>query len=259
MIPLTRRTLFQTSLMTALLDGVYEDDMTIDELLEHGGFGIGTFNALDGEMVVIDGAAYRLLGDGTVGHAAGTDRSPYAVVTDFLPTVHRELPENATRAQVAAFIDELVGSPNYMYALRITGEFSRVTARTVTRQEKPYRPMTQATDDDAMLEFDDIRGTVIAFRTPLYEQGIGVPGCHAHFIDDDRVRGGHVLDFTLRSGTVELCVCTDLHLRLPLSRAFRDAELAPEDLAAQLEKTEVKSESVNVADGDAPAGSPHSH
>ena len=75
-------------------------------------------------------------------------------------------------------------------------------------------------------------------RTPLYEQGIGVPGCHAHYIDDSRTQGGHVLDFTLEHGKVELCLCTDLHLRLPLTAEFREAALSPDDLHAQLAKTE---------------------
>lgn len=234
-----RHALFQTSLMAALLDGIYEDDMTVDELLGHGDFGIGTFNALDGEMVVVDGVAYRLRGDGTADAVAGDAATPYAVVTDFSPTITRALPAGATRAEASAAIDAIAASANYMYALRITGRFRRVTARTVTRQEKPYRPMTEATDDDAVLEFDDVDGTIVAFRTPLYEQGIGVPGCHAHFIDDARTRGGHVLDFTLDEGTVELCLCTDLHLRLPLTSEFREAELAPDDLAHQLAKTEL--------------------
>lgn len=237
----SRHSLFQTSLMSALLDGVYEDEMTVDELLEHGSFGIGTFNALDGEMVVVDGTAYQLRGDGTVVVADGKAESPYAVVTDFDSTVTRVAPPNSTRAQMGTFIDELTDSPNYMYALRITGRFSWLTARTVTRQEKPYRPMTRATDDDAVLRFEDTVGTVIGFRTPLYEQGIGVPGCHAHFIGEDRTHGGHVLDFTLAEGTVELCLCTDLHLRLPLNHEFRRADLSPEDLSSQLEKAEVHS------------------
>lgn len=236
-----RHTIFQTSLMTALLDGVYEDDMTVDDLLEHGDFGIGTFNSLDGEMIVLDGTAYQLRGDGSARIAPGDEGSPYAVVTEFVPTLERELPADSSRAEIGAFIDALSYSPNYMYALRITGRFSRVTGRTVTRQAKPFKPMTQATDEDAMLAFDDVDGTVVAFRTPLYEQGIGVPGCHAHLIDDSRTRGGHVLDFTLAHGTVQLCVCTDLHLRLPLTPAFREANLAPDDLAAQLHKTEVHS------------------
>lgn len=233
-----RHALFQTSLMAALLDGIYEDDMTVAQLLEHGDFGIGTFNALDGEMVVVDDVAYRLRGDGTASPAEGGAHTPYAVVTDFVPMLTRELPADATRAEVSAAIDAITASANYMYALRITGHFRQVTARTVTRQEKPYRPMTEAVGDDAVLHFDDTDGTLVAFRTPLYEQGIGVPGCHAHFIDDARTSGGHVLDFVLAHGTVQLCLCTDLHLRLPLTAEFREAALSPEDLSSQLAKTE---------------------
>ncbi len=236
-----RHEIFQTSLMSALLDGVYEDEMTVGEILGHGSFGIGTFNALDGEMVVLDGRAYQLRGDGSVTLPSLDAHSPYAVVTNFVPTVRAELPEHVTRAEAGTYIDRLTESPNYMYALRITGEFEWMTARTVTRQEKPYRPMTQATDEDAMLRFAHTRGTVVGFRTPLYEQGIGVPGCHAHYVDDSRRHGGHILDFRVEHAQVELCICTDLHLRLPLTSEFRQANLAPDDLRAQLEKSEVHS------------------
>lgn len=235
---LPRHSIFQTSLMSALLDGVYDGEMTIGELLGHGSFGIGTFNGLDGEMVVLGGQAWQLRGDGTVAAPSLDEKTPYAVVTNFVPTVSGPLPSGATRAEAGTAIDELLGSANYMYALRITGTFSEVTTRTVTKQHKPYRPMTEATDEDAVLRFRDVTGTVIAFRTPLYEQGISVPGCHAHFIDDSRTSGGHVLDFTLAEGKVEVCMCTDLHLQLPLTSQFSDANLAPDDIEAQLSKTE---------------------
>ena len=39
----TRHTIFQNSLMTALLDGIYDGEMTISELLGKGNFGLGTF------------------------------------------------------------------------------------------------------------------------------------------------------------------------------------------------------------------------
>ncbi len=234
----TRHEVFQTSLMSALLDGVYEDEMTIGELLGHGGFGIGTFNALDGELLVLGGVAYQLRGDGTVTRAGLDERTPYSVVTNFVPHIHAEFPADVTRTQASVFIDTLLPSQNYMYALRITGEFSSVRTRTVVKQEKPYRPMVEATDDDEIREVDDVRGTIVGFRTPLYEQGISVPGCHVHFIDDDRTRGGHVLDFELRHGEVELCLGTDLQLRLPLTSDFQSADLSPEDLQRQLDKTE---------------------
>ena len=59
-----------------------------------------------------------------------------------------------------------------------------------------------------------------------------------HFIDDERRRGGHVLDFRILSGKVEVCVATELDLLLPLDDAFRDADLEPQDLGEQLAATE---------------------
>jgi acetolactate decarboxylase len=38
--------------MSALLDGVDNGEMTIGQLLTHGDFGPGTFDALDGEMAI---------------------------------------------------------------------------------------------------------------------------------------------------------------------------------------------------------------
>jgi len=47
--------LYQASLMSALLSGVYEGDTTMAQLREHGDFGLGTFNKLDGELIAFDG------------------------------------------------------------------------------------------------------------------------------------------------------------------------------------------------------------
>ncbi len=47
----TDSVIYQTSLMSALLSGVYEGETTIADLLAHGDFGLGTFNELDGEMI----------------------------------------------------------------------------------------------------------------------------------------------------------------------------------------------------------------
>ncbi|HIW96080.1 MAG TPA: acetolactate decarboxylase, partial [Candidatus Corynebacterium gallistercoris] len=218
--PITRHTIFQNSLMTALLDGIYEGDMTVGELLGKGNFGIGTFDGLDGEMVIVDGVCYQVRHDGTARRADLETCSPYAVVTNFVPRIRRRAPENIVRSELSAFIDGMTPSENYMYAVRIAGRFSSVRTRTVVKQEPPYRPMVEATDDDAEQVFEDVTGVIAGFRTPIYEKGISVPGCHVHFIDDDRTVGGHVLDFTLAEGKIELCPGTDLELRLPLDPGF---------------------------------------
>ncbi|MHA2788245.1 acetolactate decarboxylase [Corynebacterium sp. S7] len=234
-------TIFQNSLMSGLLDGIYDGEMTIGEILGNGNFGLGTFDALDGEMIIIDGVCYRLRGDGTASIADLDDRSPFTVVTNFVPRITEQAPEGMRRSELSAFIDKMEPSANYMYAVRIIGHFDEVVTRTVTKQEKPYRPMTEAVGDDAELHFHDVSGIIGGFRTPIYEKGIGVPGCHVHFIDDARSTGGHVLDYTVREATIELCPGTNLDLRLPLTKEFARGNLSPDDLDSQIHSTEVKS------------------
>lgn len=235
---MNRHEFFQTSLISSLMDGVYEDELTVGELLSHGSFGLGTFNSLDGEMVILDGRCYQLRGDGTSRPAPLGARTPYATVTNFVPSHRLEIDEPVTRSVISSLVDELLPSANYMYALRITGHVDWVTTRTVVAQSKPYRPMAETTDGEEVVRREDVDGVFAGFRTPVYQQGISVPGCHVHFISDSREEGGHVIDFQLGQGLVEVCVGTDLRLRLPMTTEFEHAELAPEDLAERIARTE---------------------
>ncbi|MEA9985879.1 acetolactate decarboxylase [Subtercola sp. RTI3] len=237
-MPHVRHRVFQASTMSALLDGVYDGDLSVGELLEQGDFGLGTFNALDGEMLVLDGVCWRLQADGTVSAAAPDALTPFAVITRFEAQQSIRVPAPMSRAEVVAAINAAVSSQNYLFAVKVSGRFEWVRTRTVRRQEKPYVALREAVKDEAELEFRDLDGTVAGFRTPLYERGIGVPGGHVHFIDDELKQGGHVLDFSIASGVIEICQGTDLELRLPLTGAFERADLDPGDLDAQVEETE---------------------
>jgi acetolactate decarboxylase len=235
---IARQRVFQNSLMSALLDGIYDGDLTIAELLEHGDFGLGTFDALDGEMLVLDGVCHRMAADGTVTRAHSHERTPFALVTRFVPELTARLHEPADRDAIASRVERMVGSRNYLYAIRLTGEFDAVTTRSIPKQSKPYRPLREVAKGEAILELEHVSGTIVGFETPLYESGIGVPGGHVHFVDKTLTTGGHVLDFRLAHGLLEVCIATDLELRLPLSRAFRAAELEPGDLGEQIRAAE---------------------
>jgi acetolactate decarboxylase len=229
---------FQFGLLSALLAGVYDGELAVRELLRHGNFGLGTFNSLDGEMIIVDGVCHRLRSDGGVTLAEPDACTPFAVVTEFTPSITAELPADLVRDDVVRFIHRLTRSENYLYAVRVSGHFAWVRTRTVRRQERPYRPLVEVTRGEPEQRFDDLGGVVAGFRTPLYERGIGVPGGHVHFIDNARKRGGHVLDFKITTASVELCPATDLHLALPLSDAFSRADLDPVDLEEQVRQAE---------------------
>jgi hypothetical protein len=52
-------TLFQTSIIDALLEGKYDGDVSFAQLEERGDFGLGTLDALDGEMIALEGTLRR--------------------------------------------------------------------------------------------------------------------------------------------------------------------------------------------------------
>jgi acetolactate decarboxylase len=235
-----RRTdeVYQTSTMGALLDGVYDGDVTTQELLRHGDFGLGTFNRLDGEMLVLDGVCYQLRGDGRATIAGPDELTPFAAVTWFHADHTIELPAPCDRATLKALIDDSLESTNFMVAVRITGDFSMIRTRTVTEQHRPYRPFTEATRDQGEVTLVDVTGTLAGFRMPEFEQGISVAGYHSHFIDEAHQHGGHALDYRLVRGTVEISVRSELHLSLQRTPQFLSAELNSADVDDQIRRTE---------------------
>jgi len=230
--------IYQTATMEALLDGVYDGDVTIRELLSHGDFGLGTFNGLDGELLMLDSVCYQLRSDGSAEEAEPDELVPFAVVTRFRPQQTLEVTSESDRAAVTALVDEAVGSANLMVAVRIHGDFASVATRTVSKQHTPYPPFTEATRDQAEVTMTDVSGTLGGFRMPQWVQGISVAGYHAHFLDADRARGGHALDYRLLRGTVEVSVCSDLHLSLPRTPQFEAANLTDVDADGAIRRTE---------------------
>lgn len=231
---------YQTSLLSALMRGVYDGKTTIGGLLEHGDLGLGTFNGLDGEMIVLDGKAYRQSGDGSAALALDSDRTPYAAVVSFIPDHRSAIDEPHAKPALEACFDAWAASPNLFYALRFDGHFSTVRFRNVVKQEPPYKPLLEVIATQREHELTDVRGTMVGFRCPDYAVGIGVPGYHLHFITDNRTRGGHVLDYEVTEGNLEIDHTSTLHLELPETEAFSHADLRAGSSSEAIEQVESK-------------------
>jgi acetolactate decarboxylase len=224
---------FQASTIGALLDGAYDGDLSFAELAEHGDLGLGTLNGLDGEMIAIDGRFYRADVDGQVARVELSACTPFAVVTSFAPETDIARDGPLVHEELLAWLDEAVPAGTASCAIRIDGRFDLVRARSVPRQNPPYRPLTEVVAEQHVFELTDVTGTMLGFRFPDYAEGIEVGGYHLHFIDDDRTRGGHVLDSrcngTLR---VRLDSSSDLHIELPLGVELGDPGVAAATHAA---------------------------
>lgn len=225
--------LFQASTIGALLEGAFEGDLSFAELAEHGDTGLGTLNHLDGEMIALDGEFLRADVDGHLSRIVASERTPFAVVTSFEAAIDEELDGEAiSHDDLLARIDDLVPSRASSCAIRLDGRFQLVRARSVPRQEPPYRPLTEVVAEQHVFEFADVEGTMVGFRFPTYVEGIEVGGYHLHFADAERRRGGHVLDSRSRGLRVRLDPSDDLHVELPPAVELEDPDLAAKTHAA---------------------------
>ena len=218
--------LFQASTIAALLDGAYDGDLTFAELARHGDLGLGTLNGLDGEMIALDGRFYRAAVDGAIAEVAPRERTPFAVVTGFTPTIEAEIAGPLSHDGLLAALDALIPDGAASCAIRLDGRFESVCARSVPRQVPPYRPLTDVVAEQRVFELDDVAGTMLGFRFPSYAEGIEVSGFHLHFIDADRRRGGHVLGSRVGRARARLDPSNDLHIELPPAIDLASPELA---------------------------------
>jgi len=198
------RTVYQTSTINALMEGGYDGDTTFGELVRHGDFGIGTFNALDGEMVELDGRCYQVKVDGAVYPVDGAMKTPFAEVTFFEPGITSGMTEKADLERLEKYLDTLLPSGSLIYAIKIEGSFGYVKTRSVARQSLPYPRLVDAVKGQKTFEFKDIGGTLVGFRFPASLAGLNVAGYHFHFLTSDRKAGGHVL--ALETGEISIKV-----------------------------------------------------
>lgn len=207
--------LFQASTIGALLEGAFEGDVSFAELAEHGDLGLGTLNHLDGEMIALDGSFYRADVDGAMSEIPPKGCTPFAVMVRFQPSIEFDVEGSADHTALLAEIDRRVPRSAASCAVRVDGRFELVRARSLPRQEPPYRPLTEVVADQHVFELAHVDGTMLGFRFPEYAEGIEVSGWHLHFITEDRRRGGHVLDSRAATAHVELDPSGELHVELP--------------------------------------------
>ncbi len=208
-------TLFQTSTVDALLEGKYEGDVSFAELADRGDFGLGTFDALDGEMICLDGDFFQVKSDGLAYAVDGDARTPFAVVTLFEPDTAQTLSRPTDFEDLCDYVDGIIGGGTVCAAIRVDGRFEYVKTRSVPRQRKPYPPLLEVVKDQPTFEVHDVSGSLVGFRFPDYTQGLNVSGYHFHFITADRGAGGHVLGCRLVRGELYIDHEGDLRLELP--------------------------------------------
>lgn len=221
----SRHRVYQVSTSAALVQGVYQGAISSRLLLANGDFGLGTFERLDGEMVVLEGDIYQVRSDGSVEHRQDNFRVPFAVVSEFAPDESFEIPAAASLADLARACDAHRESDNLFYALRVDGVFDAMHTRAM-KATSEGKGLAAAAQTQPEFHFKDIEGTLVCIWSPSYSSSFSVPGYHFHFISKDRSRGGHVLDCSGKALRVQIQLLSEYDVRLPETKSFLETNLA---------------------------------
>lgn len=217
--------IYQMSTISALISGLYDGCISLNKLKQKGDFGIGTFKGLDGELTLLDGNCYRTNPDGSICLCDEKVTAPFAVVTKFSDYKHFIIKDCNDFRELTKRLDELIESKNIFYAFSIEGEFRYVKTRTVVKQERPYKPMTEVVKNQPIFQYVNVKGNIVGFRCPDYVDGLNVPGYHFHFISADKNVGGHVIDCGVGLAKIKIQNCSCFRMELPQNSTFYEMDV----------------------------------
>lgn len=207
--------LYQHGTLALLVPGLLEGTTTIGELLKHGDTGIGTGEGLDGELIILDGVAYK------VGQSGVAERVPDDFTMPFANSHRAAFQYQCEREDIGLEelnkkIVEANGRANTFFSVVVRGTFSFIKTRAVIKQQAPYPTLVEVADRQAVFLRHDVKGTMLGYFSPVMFHGAAVAGFHEHFLSDDHTFGGHVLDAVLQRGKIYSQVFDTLVQHLPV-------------------------------------------
>jgi acetolactate decarboxylase len=228
------RRMYQISTSTALVEGVYSGALSSRTLLKEGDFGLGTFEGLNGEMIILDGEIYQAAGD--VRQRSDEFLIPFASVTHFREDAAFQIEEVGCLQDIERACDPHRISENLFYAIRVDGAFDAMHARAAHPVPQGTR-LLDAAETEFEFHFHDIEGTLVCLWSPRYSSSFSIPGYHFHFISKDRTKGGHVLNCAAQQLHARIQLVSQYDVRLPESGSFLTTNL-DKDPASDLAKAE---------------------
>ena len=230
--------LYQYSIIDALMAGVFDGDLTIGKLKNKGDFGIGTFNKVDGELMMHRGKVYKVKYDGSVQEASDADSTSAAFVKFFrADTIIYMSGKALTYEKIQEHLLHSLNE-NGIYALRINAAFSSMTTRAARPAKPPYKTLSEHLKvNQAVFNLANTKGTCSGFLLPPYLARTNVPGFHLHYVSDNLKEGGHVFKFTTDSVAIEIDIAKGFVIENNTNTEFRNVNLKP-DRGAELKKIE---------------------
>jgi acetolactate decarboxylase len=189
-----KKPVFHYSLIDAMRNNVFVGDISVKDLRNKGDFGLGTYNYLDGEMIVLDGIFYRAVTNGDISEIKLECQVPYACITFFAADFEYEIKEVKNIEMLEEQILNKLPSIKKPYALRIECDFESIILGCISRIDpKKNISFDQLLQNRSLYKKENISGTIVGFYNPPSFASIDLSPFHFHFISNDKKYGGHLV------------------------------------------------------------------
>jgi len=218
---------YQYSIWFAFVNKIFDGDLKVSKLKSKGDIGLGSFDFLEGELVMLDGVAYMIPESGEVRIGEDHEEIVYADATFFDEDGSFSMEGPTDFESFKAALDGEMKSPHYFYAYKVHGNFDYVKLGGVPQVERPFSDgLDVLLPRRPVFETENISGTLVGFYCPDFIGDINARGHHFHFISDDRKWGGHMMEFKNSDGfTVPFDEIHSYAFDLPASTDFEQVKL----------------------------------
>lgn len=234
-----RETIYQVALLQSLTLGYFDGSITVKDLKTHGDIGIGTFEGLDGEMIVLDGVVYRANRDCKINVMRDKDTVPFSNVTFFDKDFSVKLNNVDDKESLEKIFNEQVNKHgrNSFYFIKLSGNFNEILVRSESGSKKPYPTLVEALKTQNEVTLENVEGTIVGLYCPDFMSSLNSTGWHFHFISADKKCGGHVLGLNLANGEAQFDKTDAFSMNLPKKNNFNDLNFN-QDLKEDIRKAE---------------------
>jgi len=213
--------LFTVGVGAGLIGGLYDGYYPLGSLKQHGNFGLGAPDKLDGEVVVFQGKIYQTQYTGKTFVANDRELTPFAMV-HFFHADKKIIADKAMDKQLLFhYLDSLLTNVNGLYAIHISGKFSYIKTRAFPPvKAHDHTPLAAMLPLQQFFEFNNVQGDLVGYRLPSFMDNTNISGYHFHFLSAKKDAGGHIIDLKADNITIEIDMLDSYTIQVPATSEF---------------------------------------
>jgi acetolactate decarboxylase len=213
--------LFTVGVGASLIGGLYDGNYPYGMLKQHGNFGLGAPDKLDGELVVFQGKIYQTQHTGKTFVVDDRQLTPFAMVNFFLPDRKITPGRSMDKASLFVYLDSILTNVNGLYAIHISGKFSYIKTRAFPPvKAHDHTPLAAMLPLQHFFEFNNVKGDLIGYRLPSFMDNTNISGYHFHYLSEQKDAGGHIIDLKADSITIEIDRLESYTIHVPSTSDF---------------------------------------